>query len=573
MSDRIVRFQILKAATMIALKDRELGLEYNPDYSDLKLFVGTPFGNKRLDYIHPNHVGDVVSISDGLTTIAPSAVTNAKMANMAANTVKGRVGSNGAPQDLTMTDLRSMLGLSDGPTNIQPGGGLTSSQDGNVLTISMGTPGDVTSSTMNAIGLGTHTHALNNTGVSAGTYRSLTVDVKGRVIAGTNPTTLTGYGITDAVQKGGDTMTGLLILSGNPVQNMGAATKLYVDTVASSLEQLQPGTGLTKLDGKLNVNFASGTTTLTSGGTGVAGSSTNSARQDHTHTLPAYPAGNATHTGDVTGSTALTISQYVVSNDKLSMAPANTIKGRISSGGEVQDLTAAQVRQILNVDPSGTVTYTHPNHTGDVTSIGDGATIISNGAVTNAKMANMTGDTIKGRLGSSGAPQDLTISQIKSLLNVTEYTHPNHTGDVISAGDGATTISNGSVTNTKIANSTITNAKLVDMSAYSLKGRLDGSGVPQDISFATLEAILEIPEQYVHPNHTGDVTSVADGATTIANSVVTLAKMANLAANSIIGNNTASARAPLALTVAQTKTMLGVPTFSLVGTVLTITLA
>ena len=34
---------------------------------------------------------------------------------------------------------------------------------------------------------------------TAGTYRSVTVDTKGRVTAGTNPTTLAGYGITDAV--------------------------------------------------------------------------------------------------------------------------------------------------------------------------------------------------------------------------------------------------------------------------------------------------------------------------------------------------------------------------------------
>lgn len=40
---------------------------------------------------------------------------------------------------------------------------------------------------------------LANSGVTAGTYRSVTVDAKGRVTAGTNPTTLAGYGITDAV--------------------------------------------------------------------------------------------------------------------------------------------------------------------------------------------------------------------------------------------------------------------------------------------------------------------------------------------------------------------------------------
>ena len=39
-------------------------------------------------------------------------------------------------------------------------------------------------------------------GVEAGTYKSVTVDNKGHVTAGTNPTTLAGYGIVDAIQKG-----------------------------------------------------------------------------------------------------------------------------------------------------------------------------------------------------------------------------------------------------------------------------------------------------------------------------------------------------------------------------------
>jgi hypothetical protein len=56
---------------------------------------------------------------------------------------------------------------------------------------------------------------------TAGTYRSVTVDVKGRVTAGTNPTTISGYGITDAVSKGGDTMTGTLNLASNGL-NVGS---------------------------------------------------------------------------------------------------------------------------------------------------------------------------------------------------------------------------------------------------------------------------------------------------------------------------------------------------------------
>jgi len=40
---------------------------------------------------------------------------------------------------------------------------------------------------------------LTASGVTAGTYRSVTIDAKGRVTAGTNPTTLATAGITDAV--------------------------------------------------------------------------------------------------------------------------------------------------------------------------------------------------------------------------------------------------------------------------------------------------------------------------------------------------------------------------------------
>ena len=41
----------------------------------------------------------------------------------------------------------------------------------------------------------------NTSGVKAGTYKSVTVDAYGHVTAGTNPTTLSGYGITDALSS------------------------------------------------------------------------------------------------------------------------------------------------------------------------------------------------------------------------------------------------------------------------------------------------------------------------------------------------------------------------------------
>jgi hypothetical protein len=57
---------------------------------------------------------------------------------------------------------------------------------------------------------------------------------------------------------------------------------------------------------------------------------------------------NATHTGEVTGSGALTITDDAVTNTKLANMGANTIKGAVSAGDPV-DLTPAQVRTMINV--------------------------------------------------------------------------------------------------------------------------------------------------------------------------------------------------------------------------------
>ena len=63
--------------------------------------------------------------------------------------------------------------------------------------------GDVTytSGAFDGSGNVTGTATLANSGVIAGTYKSVTVDSKGRVTGGTNPNTIALYGITDAYTK------------------------------------------------------------------------------------------------------------------------------------------------------------------------------------------------------------------------------------------------------------------------------------------------------------------------------------------------------------------------------------
>jgi hypothetical protein len=66
---------------------------------------------------------------------------------------------------------------------------------------------------------------------------------------------------------------------------------------------------------------------------------------------------------------------------KIEEIPANTILGNnTGSSSDILELTTAQTRTLLNV-ADGANNYSHPNHTGEVTSTGDGATVIANGVV------------------------------------------------------------------------------------------------------------------------------------------------------------------------------------------------
>jgi len=84
--------------------------------------------------------------------------------------------------------------------------------------------------------------------------------------------------------------------------------------------------------------------------------------------------------------------------------------------------------QVLTNVPAGALftdtIYTHPNHSGDVTSTGDGATAISDNVVTNAKLADMIVNTIKGRkTNSTGDPEDITMAELKAMLELNNVTN------------------------------------------------------------------------------------------------------------------------------------------------------
>ncbi len=80
---------------------------------------------------------------------------------------------------------------------------------------------------------------------------------------------------------------------------------------------------------------------------------------------------------------------------------------------------------------------------------------------------------------SSSTNVQRVLEDLDVAINGASYTHPDHTGDVPSVGDGAQTISNNAVTTPKIADSNVTLAKLADVAGYSFLGRSAlGTGTP-----------------------------------------------------------------------------------------------
>jgi hypothetical protein len=220
----------------------------------------------------------------------------------------------------------------------------------------------------------------------------------------------------------------------------------------------------------------------------------------------------------------------IVAAGTISLAnqPAHTFMANITGApAPPTGVTDAQAYAELGVLPAANF----PALTGDVTTVaGALAATISAGAVTLAKQANLAANSFQGNnTGAPATPLALTVAQSKTLLAITLTSDV--TGTLQAAQMPALT---GPVTT---AGGTLATA--INLSGGSITNTLPAANFPA---------------------LTGDVTTTgASLATTIAAGAVTLAKQANLAANSIIGNNTGGAATPIALTIAQAQSLLTVP--------------
>lgn len=273
-------------------------------------------------------------------------------------------------------------------------------------------------------------------------------------------------------------------------------------------------------------------------------------------TITGITAGNGLTGGGTTGVLSLAVS-------------VATDGGLESNAGGVSLLTTCSPDEILKWDGSSWICATDAGGVGggistlqmdDLTIVSSATTIDFLGSdfdLTNSPTGegNLSIDYTNSKITRRDQTETITASwnfssapAISAISNTGVLTLPTSTDTLIGRNTSDT------LTNKTIAagNNTISGLSVSSFSSANISQWTNNSGYLTTNQTITLS---------------GDVsgTGTTSITTTIGSGVVTLGKMANLAANSIIGNNTGSPAAPAALTAAQVKAMLGIATSDVSG--------
>jgi phage-related tail fiber protein len=310
----------------------------------------------------------------------------------------------------------------------------SATQLANGRTIAM--TGDVswTSASFNGTANVTGTATLANSGVTAGTYKSVTVDAKGRVTGGTNPTTLSGYGITDAQALDAD-LTAIAGLSG---------TSGFLKKTAANTWSLDTNTYITGINSG-NVTTALGYTPENSANKGQANgyASLGSDGKVPSNQLPSYVDDVLEYANiasfPATGESGVIYvaidtnkvyrwsgSTYV----EISASPGTT--DSVTEGSTNLYFTQARARQ--SISASGSISY---NNSTGVISFTDAVTSVAGktGAVTLAK-----GDVGLGNVENTALSTWTGSTAITTLGTIATGVWSGTTIAVNKGGTGATTL-------------------------------------------------------------------------------------------------------------------------------------
>ena len=181
-----------------------------------------------------NAVTDMALSSDGKTITAVFGETFARQQDLGTlnNTVtqlSNKLNNflEGSDADNIINKWKELEAFLDGLTESDNLAELLALKADKTITISAGT-GLTGGGNLSA----NRTLSLATTGVKAGTYTKVTVDTYGRVTVGDNPTTLAGYGITDAVTlTTAQTISGQKTFTKNILMNSGTGLSYDENTV------------------------------------------------------------------------------------------------------------------------------------------------------------------------------------------------------------------------------------------------------------------------------------------------------------------------------------------------------
>lgn len=275
---------------------------------------------------------------------------------------------------------------------------------------------------------------LANTGVSAGTYKSVTVDAKGRVTAGTNPTTLSGYGITDAQPLDAD-LTAIAGLAGTSGLLKKTAANTWTLDTSTYLTGITSGQVTTALgytpENPANKGAANGYASLD--GTGKVPSSQLPAFVDDVLEYANLASFPGTGTSGIIYVAADTSKAYRWSGStyvEISGSPGST--DAVTEG--TTNLYFTQARARSSISASGSLSY---NSSTGVMSFTDAVTSVAGktGAVTLVK-----GDVGLGNVENTALSTWAGSTNITTLGTITSGTWNAGTIAVTRGGTGVTTL-------------------------------------------------------------------------------------------------------------------------------------